>query len=86
MDEKNLARKGHVTFQGQGHVMSRSLILILVANVSLHLCAKFDANPSSSYSNGSQRDRQSNRQTDSYTQVITLPSKRLFERRFAVKN
>ena len=33
-----------VTFQGQGHVISRSLLLILVAYVRMHLCAKFDAN------------------------------------------
>ena len=37
-------QKGHVTFQGQGHVMSRSLTLILVADVRMHLCAKYDAN------------------------------------------
>ena len=44
IDEKMLAQKGHVTFQGQGHMMSRSLILILVAYVRMHLSAKFDAN------------------------------------------
>ena len=42
--KKIWAQKGHVTFQGQGHVISRSLILILVAYVRMHLCAKFDAN------------------------------------------
>ena len=44
--EKNLARKRSrdVTFQGQGHVISRSLLLILVAYVIIHLCAKFYAN------------------------------------------
>ena len=33
-----------MTFKGQGHVISRSLLLILVASVRIHLCAKFDAN------------------------------------------
>jgi hypothetical protein len=42
--KKMLAQKGHVTFQGQGHVISRSLLLILVAYVRMHLCSKFDAN------------------------------------------
>jgi len=37
-------RSRDVTFQGQGHVISRSLLLILVAYVRMHLCAKFDAN------------------------------------------
>ena len=37
-------QKGHVTFQGQGHVISRTLLLILVAYVRMHLCVKFDAN------------------------------------------
>ena len=33
-----------MTFQGQGHVISRSLLLIVVAYIRMHLCAKFDAN------------------------------------------
>ena len=65
-----------MTFQGQGHVISRSLLLILVAYVRMHLCAKF--------ANRTIRlrviqmapdvtDRQTNRVTDSYIQVITIP-------------
>jgi hypothetical protein len=33
-----------VTFQGQGHAISRSLLLVLVAYARMHLCAKFDVN------------------------------------------
>ena len=33
-----------VTFQAEGHVTSRSLLLIFVAYVRMHLRAKFDAN------------------------------------------
>ena len=33
-----------MTFQGQGHVISRSLLLNPLAYVRMHLCAKFDAN------------------------------------------
>ena len=37
-------RSRDMTFQDQGHVISRSLILILVAYARMHLCAKFHAN------------------------------------------
>jgi hypothetical protein len=37
-------RSRDMTFQGQGHVISRSLLLILAVYVRMHLCAKFDAN------------------------------------------
>ena len=33
-----------MTFQGQGHVISRSMLLILVTYVRMHLFAKFYAN------------------------------------------
>ena len=77
-----------MTFQGQGHVTSRSLLLILVAYVRMHHCAKFDANQTIRLrviQMAPERDGQSNRQSNSYTQVITIPTKRLFQRRFAVK-
>ena len=37
-------RSRDATFQGQGHVISRLLLLILVAYIRMHRCAKFDAN------------------------------------------
>ena len=91
--KQNVGTKGHVTFQGQGHVISRPFIFILVAYDRMHLCSKFDANRTirlrviqMAPERDGQTDRQSNRQSNSYTQVITIPSKRLFQRRFAVKS
>ena len=94
MMKKNFGTKKSrdVTFQGQGHVTSRSLLLILVAYVRMHHCAKFDANRTihlrviqMAPERDGQSNRQSNRQSNSYTQVITIPTKRLFQRLFAVK-
>ena len=78
-----------MTFQGQGHVISRLLLLILVAYVRMHLCSKFDANRTIRLRviqmapdvTDRQNNRVTDRVTDSYTQVITIPSKRLFQRR-----
>ena len=61
-------RSRDVTFEDQGHVISRSLLLILVAYVRLHLCAKFDANRTARLrviQMAHKRDRQSNRVTES---------------------
>ena len=73
-----------MTFQGQGHVISRSLLLILVAvaDVRMHHCAKFDANRTIRL----RVIQMAPDVTDSYTLVITIPSKRLFQRRFCGKN
>ena len=68
-------RSRDVTFQGQGHVISMSLLLILVAYVRMHLCAKFEANrtirlrviqiaPECDGQTDRQTDKQSNRQTE----------------------
>ena len=56
-----------MTFQGQGHVISRLLLLILVAYVRMHLFAKFDVIQMTP----NVTDRQSNIQTNRYTPVIT---------------
>jgi len=71
-----------ITFQGQCHVISRSLLLIHVAYVRMHLCAKFDANRTIRL----RVIQMAPDVTDSYTQVITIPSKRLFQRRFCGKS
>ena len=77
-----------VTFQGQGHVISRSLLLIFVAYVRMHLCAKFDANRTIRLRviqmTPNVTDRQTDKVTDSHTQVITIPTK-VFSKTFAVK-
>ena len=65
-----MLKKGHVTFQGKGYVMSRSLILILVADIRMHLCAKFAAIRTIRLrviQMAPERDGQSNRQTDRQT-------------------
>ena len=71
------------TFQGQGHVISRSLLLILLANVRMHLCAKFDANRTIRLRviqmAPDVTERQTDRVTDSYSQVITIPQKFFFK-------
>jgi hypothetical protein len=55
----------------------------------MHLCAKYDANrtirPRVIQMAPNVTNRVTDRQTDRHTQVITIPSKRLFQRRFAVK-
>ena len=72
-----------VTFEGQGHMISRSLLLILlllllliVAYVRMHLCAKFDANRTIRLRVIQMAPNvTADRVTDCYThQVITIPS------------
>jgi hypothetical protein len=67
---KFLVQKGHVTFQGQGHVISRSLLFTLVAYIRMHLCAKFDAKRTISLrfiQMAPKRDRQIDSQSNSYS-------------------
>ena len=77
-----------VTFQGQDHEISSSLLLILVAYVRMHLCAKFDANRIIHLRVIQMAlrvtDRQTESQSNSYTQVITK-HKIFFQKSFAVK-
>ena len=71
-----------MTFQGQGHVISRSLLLILVAYVRMHHCAKFDANRTTRLRVIQMAPdvtvRQSNRQTDRQTATLRSSQYRLF--------
>ena len=72
-----------MTFQGQGDVILRSLLLILVAYVRMHHCAKFDANRTIRLRvipmAPKVTDRVTDRVTDSYTQVITIPENFFFK-------
>ena len=74
-----------MTFQGQGHMISRSLLLNPVAYVRMHLCAKFNANRTIRLRVIQMAPDVTDRQSNRYTQVITIPTKRLLQRRFAVK-